>query len=191
MSEGRIDVGRLAFQPALLGETPDLRHAVRRLRWFSTSFKRHVNTLPDVRFEVDDRRLADTFVGWLHRFDMQKWKADGREKDYVRFASGLMLRSLVVNDPIHLKRSAAHVGQDHPAEFWPEGYAYVTYCLNVRAAVMIQEFGEQVGLDSSVQDPQAWWSFQENVRENASLAIPFLDHFTGAPSNWVCPDLFM
>ena len=186
-----LQPGSFMFKPAVLAETPDISHAVRQLRWFSKSFKRHLATLQHMQFVVQDRRLADGFVGWLHRFDEQKWKARGRERDFVGFASGLMLRSLIANEPIRAVFPPDNENADHPARFWPEGYAYVTYCLNVRAAVLVQEFGERLELDQSVQDIEAWWSFKENARENASSAIPFLDHFTGKPANWASPDLFM
>ena len=39
-------------------------------------------------------------------------------------------------------------------------------------------------------DLRTWWSFRENVFEDDSLAIAFLQLFAGVEPNWTTPSLF-
>ncbi|CAN0599054.1 unnamed protein product, partial [Ectocarpus sp. 12 AP-2014] len=43
---------------------------------------------------------------------------------------------------------------------------------------------------AELDDLRTWWSFKENVGEDPSLAIAFLDLFAGDQPEWSTPDIF-
>lgn len=170
-----------------------VRKAIRRLRWFMGSFREHVEqsaAASGVRFAVDEQRLTAAFLEWLREFEAQKpGRADDR-RAFVGFAAGLMLRALIRNAPLRVLSKPEGVDPANPAYFWPEGYAYVAYCLNVRAAVLEQDFHEDSRIAPELSELRSWWSFKENVAEDPSLALAFLDLFAGEEPNWTMPEVF-
>jgi hypothetical protein len=179
---------------AELAAVPDLRHRVRHLNWFRRSFRRDAALIAKRRgiaIEIDERRLAETFLSWIEAFNRQKPYAALDRRDFSRFAAGLLLRELIKARPVAAKLSGKLGGEEHESsiiDFWPEGFLYTNYCLNVLGAVMQQEFGETLGLAKAAGDLRTWWSYRENVRENPSLAIAFLDELVGGEPNWRLPD---
>ena len=174
-------------------ETPDIRHAVRRLRWFAASFRKEVARVSQeigVELHTDDAKLAKAFVAWLRAFKAQRGESDRDPRDFTYFAAGLMLRELVRHEPVAAVDHGPADGGEDPARFWPEGYAYVAFCLGVCSEVLKQEFRTGINLDPSFWDRRAWWSFRENVRDDPSLAIGFFDLFAGTEPNWTSPASF-
>ena len=78
----------------------------------------------------------------------------------------------------------------NPAFFWPEGYVYVAFCLNIRALVLEQEFDERQTVVPALGELRTWWSFRENVERDPGLAVAFLDLFAGEEPHWTAPDVF-
>jgi hypothetical protein len=179
---------------AELTAVPDLRHRVRHLNWFRRSFRRDAALIAEQRgiaIEIDERRLAETFLNWIEAFNRQKPYAALDRRDFSLFAAGLLLREFIKARPVAAKVSIRAAGEDERAsiiDFWPEGFLYTNYCLNVLGAVMQQEFGETLSLDKAAGDLRSWWSYRENVQENPSLAIAFLDELVGGEPNWRVPD---
>jgi hypothetical protein len=178
---------------ALVAGTPDIRHAARRLRWFAASFARQVEILSAdsrVAYALDQKKLARAFVAWLRAFDAHRRFADLDRRSFTHFAAGLMLRELVRENPLRV--TAVPVGADasNPAYYWPEGFAYVAYCLNVVDAVLAQEFDARLDPAPELDDIGFWWSFRENAREDPGWAIAFLDKFSGQAPSWDAPELF-
>jgi hypothetical protein len=179
---------------AELTAVPDLRHRVRHLNWFRRSFRRDATLIAGQRgiaIEIDERRLAETFLNWIEAFNRQKPYAALDRRDFSLFAAGLLLREFIKTRPVAAKLSAKARGEDDRAsitDFWPEGFLYTNYCLNVLSAVMQQEFGETLSPARAAGDLRSWWSYRENVRENPSLAIAFLDELVGGEPNWHMPD---
>jgi hypothetical protein len=179
---------------AELTAVPDLRHRIRHLNWFRRSFRRDASAMATQRgitIEIDERRLAETFLSWIEAFNRQKPYAALDRRDFSLFAAGLLLREFLKTRPIRAKIAVKAVDTEVPAsiiDFWPEGFLYTNYCLNVLAAVMRQEFGETLNLAEAAGDLRSWWSYRENVRENPSIAIAFLDQFVGGEPNWRTPD---
>lgn len=174
------------------GDQP-LRKTVRRLRWFKTSFTEQIDRLAQekgLEFTINEPRQAAAFIDWLRAFEAQKPTSSDNRRDYVGFAAGLMLRALIKHNPLELVAGPDQSNPNDPAHFWPQGYAYVAYCLNVRAAVLEQDFDENVELAPVLADIKTWQSFKENVREDPSLGIAFLDLFAGDSPQWTMPDLF-
>ena len=67
---------------------------------------------------------------------------------------------------------------------------YVSFCLMVRALVLKEEFGRAQLSGDALDSIQTWRSFRENIAEDRSAAIAFLDLFAGEEPNWVFPQIF-
>lgn len=171
-----------------------IRRAARRLRWFKASFQQQVDAFSaesGVRFEVDSARLVQTFLDWLREFEAQKPHSPRARHAYVGFASGLMLRQMIKSKPLRVVSVPEGADGANPVYFWPEGYVYTAYCLNVRRAILEQDFDETRQISPEFSDLRVWWSFRENVSENSSYAISFLDLFAGETPNWRFPSVFV
>lgn len=173
--------------------TEPLRVAIRRLRWFRQAMERQLTQLQaetGLRFAVDDRKLARIFVDWLRQIEGQKPRDPAARRAYFDFVSALMLRDLLRDVP--LTAGPLPVGADTalPEYFWPEGFACTLFCLNIRAAVLEQEFNAEATLAPDFFDLRSWWSFRENVGSDANAAMGFFDVFTGQNPDWQMPDSF-
>ena len=167
--------------------------SVRRLRGFRASFDEQIkNTSAQtgIRYKIQDDKLTEAFVEWLDAFEAQKPMQDSDNVPYVGFAAGLMLRSLIVHDPADATHVPQTIDKNSPIGFWPEGYLYVAYCINMRGCVLEQDFHTHLEEADVLNDLQTWWSFRENVATDPSLAIAFLDLFSGQEPNWFMPSLF-
>ena len=171
---------------------PPVRKRAQRLRWFIEVFEKQIaETAGETgnSFDLDRARLAQVFSEWLDAFNAQKPHTPEDQRAYVGFAAGLMLRALLRHKPVtgQVKEDA---DQSNPAYFWPEGYLYVVFCLNVRGMVIEMDFDGEQSLSAELDDLRTWWSFKENVGEDPSLAIAFLDLFAGDKPEWSTPDIF-
>jgi len=177
---------------------PDLRHRLRRLRWFRMSFRSHarlVGATYGVRFEIDDARLTKAFLDWVETMEKKKAFAKVDRADFVIFAAGLVLRELIRQEPASvaergLERVPSGAGSEMPdiVDFWPEGFLYTNFCVSAIAAVYEQEFGETPTINKCADDLRTWWSYRENASEMPAYAVAFLDRFLGAEPNWLLPD---
>ncbi|MEM9048329.1 MAG: hypothetical protein AAGC92_06385 [Pseudomonadota bacterium] len=170
-----------------------LRKSIRRLRWFIRAFLDQVARVEadtGNRFTCDERGLSAVFVEWLRAFEAQKPTTAEDRLPYVGFAAGLMLRTLIAQKPLTLQSRPAAADDTNPAYFWPEGYVYVAFCLNIRALVLAQDFDETQELVPALSELRSWWSFRENVDRDDNLAIAFLDLFAGEEPDWETPELF-
>ncbi|MCY3996349.1 MAG: hypothetical protein OXF07_09430 [Rhodobacter sp.] len=174
-------------------DTPQIRKSAQRLRWFVDVFEEQVGrtaTETGNRFSVDRGILAQVFAEWIKAFDEQKPSSADDRPAYVGFAAGLMLRTLITRNPLTLIDRPVGADETNPAYFWPEGYLYVAFCLNVRGLVLERDFHANQIPDDSLNELRTWWSFRENLAEDPSLAIAFLDLFAGAEPEWSMPELF-
>ena len=73
---------------------------------------------------------------------------------------------------------------------WNIGYLYVGFCLNVRGLVLNSDYHREQHPNEVLHELRTWWSFRENVGEDPSLAIPYLDLFCGEEPHWKFPALF-
>lgn len=181
-----------------MSDTTDLstdkpvRKRAQRLRWFIEVFEKQVEETAGEtgnQFDVNRLGLAEVFSEWLDAFNAQKPQSLKDQRAYVGFAAGLMLRALLRHNPV-----IGHVSEDadtsNPAYFWSEGYLYVVFCLNVRGMVIEMDFEGEQSLSPELNDLRTWWSFKENVGEDPSMAISFLDLFAGDAPEWTTPDIF-
>lgn len=171
---------------------PPVRKRAQRLRWFIEVFEKQMAETANETgnsFDLDRARLAQVFSEWLDAFNAQKPHTPEDQRAYVGFAAGLMLRALLRHKPVtgYVK---AEGDTSNPAYFWSEGYLYVVFCLNVRGMVIEMDFEGEQSLSAELEDLRTWWSFKENVGEDPSLAIAFLDLFAGDTPEWETPDIF-
>ena len=170
-----------------------VRKSAQRLRWFVGVFEKQVNKTSSEtgnRFTVDKVALADVFAKWIKAFEAQKPSRQEDKTAYVGFAAGLMLKALIRGKPVELVSKPDTADETNPAYFWPEGYLYVAFCLNVRGLVLENDFHSAQNISPVLNEVRTWWSFRENVSEDPSLAIAFLDLFAGDEPEWTMPDLF-
>lgn len=180
--------------PDVLSETDrPIRRAMRRMRWFKQSFTDQVQAISaasGVEYAIHNEKLAQVFVAWLRTFEAQKPADPAARRAFTNYASGLMLQQLIRDAPLEVVSVPVGSDASNPAYYWPEGYAYVAYCLNVRSAVLAQDLDEALTLIPDLANIRTWWSFKENVTEDPALAIAFLDLFSGEDPNWSTPSLF-
>lgn len=176
---------------------PDLRHRLRRLRWFRLTFRSHarlVGSTYGLRFEIDDARLTKAFLDWVETMEKRKDFAKLDRADFVIFAAGLVLRELIRQEPARvverglLPPASAGPEMSEIVKFWPEGFLYTNFCVSAIAAIYEQEFGETPAIDKCADDLRTWWSYRENVSEMPAYAVAFLDRFLGGEPNWLLPD---
>lgn len=178
--------------PAEMARGP-VHKSAQRLRWFLASFAdqvRRTEAETGVTYRCDQDALTAVFAEWLQDFQTQKPAELAEKASYVGFAAGLMLRTLVRRAPVVAVSKPDDADDTHPAYFWPEGYLYVAFCLNVRGLVLEQDFHDPQHPGHELADPRVWWSFRENVTRDPSMAIAFLDLFAGDEPDWAMPDLF-
>lgn len=177
---------------------PDLRHRLRRLRWFRMTFRSHARLVAStygLRFEIDDAKLTRAFLDWVETMEKKKDFAKVDRADFVIFAAGLVLRELIRQEPATVVEQGlgpSTVADDPEmadiVAFWPEGFLYTNFCVSAIAAVYEQEFGEAPAIDKCADDLRTWWSYRENASEMPAYAVAFLDRFLGAEPNWLLPD---
>ncbi len=179
--------------PDLHPSDQPLRKSAQRLRWFVNAFEEQVTRTEAETgnsFEIDTVVLAEVFAEWLKAFEAQKPSRDEDKPAYVGFAAGLMLRTLISKKPATAVALPEAADQSNPAYFWPEGYLYVGFCLNVRGLVLETDFQAEQRASAALTEERTWWSFRENVERDPSLAIAFLDLFAGDEPSWSMPAIF-
>lgn len=179
-----------------LARIPDLRHRLRRMRWFHNTFRanaRAVARAHGVGFEIDEPRLTAAFLDWVEAMEADKRFAALNRADFIVFAAGTALRELIRRNPakaVRVMDADSRHGMQRAADivrFWPEGFLYTNFCVAAVAAVHEQEFGHAPTIDACADDLRFWWSYRENVAEMPAYAIAFLDRLLGAEPNWVAP----
>ena len=170
-----------------------LRIAVRRMRWFKAAFQKYVDAAAvqlGCQFEIDQSKLADNFVRWLRAVEAQKPADKAARREYFEFAAGLMLRELTAAMPLTLLSPPTKAAPDSAAAFWPEGYVSTLFCLTIHAAAMEQEYRSSPDTSPAISDLRHWWSFRENIAEDASFSVGFLQMLLGNQPDWVMPGVF-
>ncbi len=175
-----------------LTQTPDLAHRLRRLGFFESHFRRHVDSLAaqnGLTVTIDPVPLTRVFLAWGEDFTGQRAAAARDRRDYIVFTAGMLLIRLLEAEPVTVTRRTEAAGEEtrEIMRFWPEGVLYTEYCLNVLQAVLRQEFAENLSVTRFADDLHIWWSFRENVAEDRSCAIGFFDLFVGSTPNWWFP----
>lgn len=172
-----------------LTQTPDLAHRLRRLSFFDGHFRQHVAVIAkrhQLDVSIEPIRLTRAFLAWGEDFTSQRAAAAIDRRDYIVFTAGTLLIRLLEAEPVTVSPGAKPPA-DEIVAFWPEGYVYTEYCLQVLRAVLEQEFAERPAVTSLAGDLRVWWSFRENVAEDRARALGFFDLFVGSEPNWMLP----
>ena len=183
----------MTYDLGLSGAHQPLHKSAQRLRWFVGAFEAQMaRTSAETgnRYGVDQAALGGVFADWLKSFNAQKPDDSADNPAYVGFAAGLMLRTLIRRAPVRVISEPVGADKTNPAYFWPEGYLYVAFCMNVREMVLEKDFNGRQKPGNDLTDTRTWWSFKENVGQDAALAIAFLDLFAGDKPEWSTPELF-
>ena len=160
---------------------PDLRHRLRRLRWFRMAFRKNAAVIADhygYHFVIDETKLTRAFLNWIETVEKQKSYAQIDRKDFIIFAAGLVLKELITEAPAKVRSQPKRSDSKPPRmqdiiAFWPEGFLYTNYCVGAIAAICEQEFGTAPQIDKCADDLRTWWSYRENVQRNAGLCDRF------------------
>ena len=179
--------------PEFLRDGIPLRKSAQRLRWFTEAFAHQLALVSNETgntYKLDDVKLTQAFADWMTSFERQKPESDTRHEPFIGFAAGVMLRALVDAGPVRLVARPDQADVSKPPYFWPEGYLYVSFCLMLRALVLEEEFARAQQTSHEFESIKTWWSFRENVTEDSSTAIAFLDLFAGDEPNWMFPQIF-
>ncbi|WP_181703930.1 hypothetical protein [Chthonobacter albigriseus] len=169
---------------------PDVGHRVRQLRWFQSTFRRHAALVMGehgLSGEVDGTRLTSAFLAWLERFHATRFYARMNRPDFICYTAGCMLSELIRAEPLRVR--VVQPGLGGPAEVWPAGFVYVSYCLSVAAAVQEQDIGAPLSPAAILDRADIWTSFRENAEEDPATAISFFDLFVGRRPNWTTPEM--
>lgn len=170
-----------------------LRKSIRRLRWFKSTFEEQVEAATvrtGIKYQLNSQILTECFLGWLRQFEAAKPTNPDHRYAYVGYTAGKMLKQLITKNPLQVTELPKAADKNLPEYFWPEGFVYVSYCLNVRQSVLRQDFDADMEPAAKLYDIRTWWSFKENVAEMPDHAISFLDLFAGVEPNWTSPGMF-
>lgn len=174
-------------------EDRPLRKVARRLRWFLEAFSsqtKEISSDTGVEFEIDRAKLRAVFMNWVKIFEAQKPTDPHEKSNYITFSAATMLMALIKGQPLRVIKRPETANMQDPAYFWPEGYTYAAFCMNVRSAILLQELNLKTEAAQEFDDIRIWWSFKENVREDSASAISFFELFVGDTPNWNAPQLF-
>ena len=181
---------------------PELRNRLRKLRWFVSAFRVHTRLVEQetgMRFTIDEGRLNNVFFDWIDTLMSNRRGVEVDLRDFVCFAAGLALGSLVRHAPVNVAGSEDTTHRDADttelarqirtrAEVWPAGFLYVNFCLSVIAALEEQEFGRIISsVDDQASDNLFWGSLYENVSADSRLGVPYLDMILGKKPNFDDP----
>ncbi len=174
-----------------LEETPDLAHQARQFRTVLASFKRNVDLLyagAETQPQIDSVAVAKAFAQWRQDFEASRSLAAMNRSDFVVYSAGSMLKELLRAKPLQEPRAPsafAPVGLSH----WPEGYAYVSFCLSVASGVL-HHMGAAARINEELGEEAGFWdSFRENALEDVGTAQGFFDLICGLEPNWEAPDV--
>ncbi len=174
-------------------EDRPLRKVARRLRWFLEAFSsqtKEISSDTGVEFEIDRSQLRAVFMNWVKIFEAQKPTDPHEKSNYITFSAATMLMALIKGQPLRVVQMPENTNMQDPVYFWPEGYTYAAFCMNVRSAILLQEMDLKSEVAPEFDDIRVWWSFKENVGEDSASAISFFELFVGDTPNWSAPELF-
>jgi hypothetical protein len=140
-----------------------------------------------LQIEIDDRQFTTAFFAWI---EVVERNADYRHQnalDYFQFVFGMLLRDLLREKAIHVKKDASTQLRPSPgniADWWPTGYVLTYFCIGTLKATVHEQCAVEIHPSDALSQPAVWQSFRENMIEEPGLAIAFFDKFMGLEPNW-------
>ena len=127
--------------------------------------------------QVDLQALAHAFWPWVDGLERERPYESLDALDFAHFSAGLLLYHLLQAQPGPLP------GAPRSREVRASTRIALTLLAAWRSALGAPPLAPQVGDEGSA----SWASFLENVAEDACMAVPFLDSFTGREPLWQFP----
>jgi hypothetical protein len=140
-----------------------------------------------LKIEIDDRHFTTAFFAWVDVITRNAEYRRENELDYFQFVFGVLLRDLLREKAIHVKKDASTQLRPSPgniADWWPTGYVLTYFCLGALKHTVREECRVELQDAVALSEPTVWQSFRENIVEEPGLAIAFFDKFMGLEPNW-------
>ena len=161
-----------------------LTNSLRRWTWCSENLPMLMqvlaNTGPIDHLPVVNRAaLAHAFWSWAATLDAYADLEALDPVDCAHFQTGMLLAQLLQHRPLRLQGATRD-----------EEVRLLTDAALTLLAAWLQAIGASPCSDNTHELPAARWSsYVENVTEDASAAVAFLDLFTGLEPVWRCPTI--
>jgi hypothetical protein len=140
-----------------------------------------------LKIEIDDRHFTTAFFAWVDVITRNAEYRRENELDYFQFVFGVLLRDLLREKAIQVKKDASTQLRPSPgniADWWPTGYVLTYFCLGALKHTVREECRVELQDAVALSEPTVWQSFRENIVEEPGLAIAFFDKFMGLEPNW-------
>lgn len=144
-----------------------------------------------LQIEIDDRNFTTAFFAWLDVVERNTEYRQHNELDYFQFVFGLLLRDLLRDKAILVKKDASVLmrpSSGNIADWWPTGYVLTYFCIGALKQTVREECAVELEPSDALSHPAVWQSFRENIVEEPGLAIAFFDKFMGLEPNWREPN---
>jgi hypothetical protein len=128
---------------------------------------------------VDELALASAFWSWAATLDNHAHLEPLDPVDYAHYQVGMLLAQLLRRRPLRLP------GADRNEEIRAVTAAALTVLAAWRQALGAPPIGDDLQLGPASR----WSSYVENIAEDPTLAVAFLDLFTGREPVWRFPSL--
>lgn len=173
---------------------PDFVNRVGSWMWFRDAVRQCIDQIArrnGVRCELRWGLLAEAFFEWAANTDTVLRFAEVDPIDYGHFATGALLGSLVRASPITMMGAASdRVPVEADSLFrdllWHQDLVLLMVVLTLLQAWRLHHGGEALSINQSALR-RSWNSFHENVKEDGTTAVPFLDLFLGLPADFQDP----
>ena len=161
---------------------PEFLNRSRRWSWCRTALPavllRSMHVAGAVSVEpVNLQSLANSFWPWAAALERDSSYEFLDPVDFAHFAAGLLLSHLLAENP------GPVTSPQRSVEVFAVTRTVVTLLAAWRAAMAASTF--QIHVEDRQSAP--WTSYLENVAEDPSVAVPFLDSFTGLEPAWQYP----
>ncbi|MES2979989.1 MAG: hypothetical protein V4731_16320 [Pseudomonadota bacterium] len=175
-------------------QLPELKEKSLRWGWFREAFRQALDapqTSSEVPRRVNDEALAGAFFAWVKAVEAYGAYESLDKLDFRHFMAALMLQKLVAADP---PVTEAAVGGGTVALVRGSSQAQSPGALVPFVMTLLQAWRLELGAPALVIAPELmqgrpWASFLENVREDSSTAIGFVDQLSGLEPVWQYPTL--
>lgn len=140
--------------------------------------------------QVDAGRLAQAFFEWVGTLEPNSGFDALDPIDHAHYGSGSLLRALLRAAPVSCHSGVAPTSADAVLQHWrawPEAAIHTRLALTLLDAWRQSLGAPSLELDGAAVTPAHIASYFENVREDATQVIAFLDLFTGLEPVWRFP----
>ena len=172
----------------------DLRRQALRWTWFRRAFQDALDSSlasQGVGCNSNQESLAKAFFDWAQSVDAHAFYEELDQIDFLHFTCGVLLQNLLQMRPPVLERLGSRkTPPEHAIDSaWSEEAFFAGFVLT-----LLQAFRSHLGLPALSLDATSmagahWASFRENVAEDATTAIAFLDQWCGLQPDWQTPSL--